>query len=204
MDLNKLPGALPDEKLIGVYRRHPITLLGLLIALILVFIIPPSLYVYLYFAGEIAAMPSQILTLIVLGGGVFILFAMLFIYQQFLDYWLDVWLLTNRRIINIEQKGLFSRTTSELHLYRIQDVTAEVTGFTRSVLDYGMVYIQTAGEQERFIFEEVPHPNEISKNILALAEKDRKEHLEAAMEAAEQTMVDKTEVQDRAMRRLEP
>jgi len=84
------------------------------------------------------------------------------------DYYLDVWIVTNLRIVNIEQKGLFSRTVSELELSRIQDVTTEVLGMIPTFLNYGDVFIQTAAEQERFLFRQVPDPYGIKDQIMKL------------------------------------
>jgi uncharacterized membrane protein YdbT with pleckstrin-like domain len=203
--LTNLPGQLPDEKILGMYRRHPITVLGLLAAFAVLILLPFGAYAYIKIVDSPVLSSPDSGLLVILGGGIFLLFALLFIYQSFLDYWLDSWIVTNFRIINIEQHGLFSRTVSELRLYRVQDVTADVTGFMHSMLDFGQVYIQTAGEQERFIFQDVPHPNKIAKDVMNLAEQDRKEHLDEAMEAIEETHEGKhDEIKEKAQRRLEP
>lgn len=203
--LNNLPGALPNEKLIGVYRRHPITILGLIIAFCVILALPFAAYLALRILRSDYFQNQQLMAVFIMFGGLFFLFVVMFIYQNFLDYWLDMWIVTNQRIINIEQNGLFSRTTSELRLYRVQDVTAKVTGFVQSMLDYGMVYVQTAGEKEYFTFEDVHHPNQIAKQILELAEFDRKEHLEEAMEAAAETTVEKEDaIREKMATHLEP
>ncbi len=203
--LDKLPGALPNEKIEGLYRRHPITILGLIIVFCIFIVLPIATYLALKVFGQTYFQNQELMALFVMGGGLFFLFVVMFLYQHFIDYWLDMWIVTDQRIINIEQNGLFSRTTSELRLYRVQDVTAKVDGFVRSMLDFGMVYVQTAGEKEYFTFEDVSHPNQIAKKILELAELDRKEHLEDAMEAAAETTVEKEdELREKAARKLEP
>jgi uncharacterized membrane protein YdbT with pleckstrin-like domain len=101
---------------------------------------------------------------------------LLFTFTWWTDNYLDVWTLTNERIINREQKGLFNRVVSELELIRIQDITVEQKGFLATILGYGNVYIQTAGEMERFIFEQVPHPYKISKAIQNINEKNMHDH----------------------------
>lgn len=115
---------------------------------------------YLVLGNQIAATPDlvQFYPIGILFISTFYLFIWLFGLTTFLDYFLDVWIVTDRRIIDIEQKALFSRTTAELELRRVQDVTAEVEGFAATFLDYGNVYIQTAAEKERFIFKQIPHP----------------------------------------------
>jgi len=83
-----------------------------------------------------------------------------------IDYYFDVWIITTERVINVEQKGMFSRRVSELSYAKVQDITTEVLGFLPSMLNYGDVYVQTAGEQERFVFRTVSDPYHI-KNIIA-------------------------------------
>lgn len=203
--LNKLPGSLPDEKIVGLFRRHPITILGLILVFCIFLVLPLAAYLSLKVFHADYFQDQNLMALFVMGGGLFFLFVVMFLYQHFLDYWLDMWIVTDQRIINIEQNGLFSRTTSELRLYRVQDVTSEVNGFVRTMLDFGMVYVQTAGEKEYFTFEDVHHPNQIAKQILELAELDRKEHLEDAMEVAAETTVEKeNELREKMARHLEP
>ncbi|TSA46415.1 PH domain-containing protein [bacterium] len=85
-------------------------------------------------------------------------------------YYLNFQIVTNERVVDMTQKNLLNHTTSELNLNRIQDVTAEVKGFLGTFFDYGNVYVQTAGEVERFEFEKVPHPHAVAKLVLDLYE----------------------------------
>jgi uncharacterized membrane protein YdbT with pleckstrin-like domain len=100
-------------------------------------------------------------------------------FTSFIDYYLDFWIVTNDRIINVEQH-LFARTISELDLYKIQDITGESRGFLQTMFNYGHVFVQTAGEVGRFNFEEVPGPREVARKIMELAEEDRKYHANQA------------------------
>lgn len=86
-------------------------------------------------------------------------------------YYLNFQIITNERIVDMTQKNLLYHTTSELNLNRIQDVTAEVRGFFGTFFDYGTVYVQTAGEIERFQFDDVPNPHRVAKLVLDLYEK---------------------------------
>jgi uncharacterized membrane protein YdbT with pleckstrin-like domain len=182
IDLHRLPNPVPDEKVIHVLRRHPITLFTWFLGVLLI-LAGPFLVWWLLSYAQPQLLESQPLTaLIVMGGSAFFLFAWLFLFQNFMDYYLDIWILTSKRVLNIEQTGLFARTVSELRLYRIQDVTSTVNGFIHTVLDYGNVEIQTAGEKTHFTFEQIPHPTRVSKSILEFAELDRKEHLDEAVE----------------------
>ncbi|MBM3205046.1 PH domain-containing protein [Candidatus Uhrbacteria bacterium] len=180
--LNHLPNCSPNEKIIHFLRRHPITLIGLIISYIGILVLPLILYWYLH-TYQIWILQDPVwLPIIVLAGSFLFLFVWLFLFQHFMDYYLDIWVVTTERVLNIEQIGLFSRHISELRLYQIQDVTSNVTGAIKTLLDYGNVEIQTAGEKARFLFEEVPHPSRIAKSVIELSEIDRKKHLDEAVE----------------------
>ena len=61
------------------------------------------------------------------------------------NYYLDIVLITNRRLLKIEQRGLFARDIAEMRLERIQDIRVDVMGIIPSLLDFGTLKVQTAG-----------------------------------------------------------
>ncbi len=181
-DLRHLPNPIPDEHIVFFLRRHPITMATLAVGYLLLIGTPFAILFYLHNMQPLWLENQSLITLFVLGGSLFFLFAWLFLFQAFMDFYLDVWIVTNKRILNVEQTGLFSRTISELRLYRIQDVTSTVNGFLHIMFGFGDVEIQSAGEKTRFRFEDITNPNHVAKTILELAEVDRREHLDEAVE----------------------
>lgn len=110
-----------------------------------------------------------------LAKNLYLMFLVLGLLIIWVMYYLNIQIITNERIVDITQRSLIHHTTSELHLSRIEDVTAEVSGVFGTLLDYGHVYVQTAGETERFIFHQVPNPQALVKLILDLYEQLPKE-----------------------------
>jgi len=98
---------------------------------------------------------------------------LVFTFTMWTENYLDVWTVTSERIISREQKGLFNRVVSGLGLTNIQDVTVEQKGMVATLLQYGDIYVQTAAEKERFVFQNVPNPYRISKTIQELSEQAR-------------------------------
>jgi len=98
-----------------------------------------------------------------------LLFIWLYSFLVWIDYYFDVWIITNERIVNIEQKGLFTRRISELRFSRIQDVTASVNGLVPTILNFGDVHVQTAAEEERFTFRQVGDPFAVKDTVMRLA-----------------------------------
>lgn len=82
------------------------------------------------------------------------------------DYYLDVWTITNKRIIDQEQKGFFHRETSIFRLDRIQDVTVETHGIIQTLLHFGDIHVQTAGERRKFIMHGIANPRDVRAMIL--------------------------------------
>ncbi|MEK7583136.1 MAG: PH domain-containing protein [Patescibacteria group bacterium] len=81
-------------------------------------------------------------------------------------YLLDVWIVTDHRVIDSEQHGFFRRTVAELHLSKIQDISVDITGVIPTFLDYGNLEVQTAGTSEKFFFKQIPHPNQVKDIIM--------------------------------------
>ncbi|MDD5043849.1 MAG: PH domain-containing protein [Patescibacteria group bacterium] len=159
------------EKLIFFLRRHWLTFVKLLVFHIFLIVIPPLLY-FIFKADATNLLRGEIWgPLLKLGISIYYLSVWLFLFAAFIDYYLDIWIVTNERIINIEQKGLFARTVSEVKLYNIQDVTSEVKGILSTMFDFGNVYVQTAAEKERFIFRNIAAPARIAQSIIELSEK---------------------------------
>ena len=100
----------------------------------------------------------------------------LFFYSYFVAFYLDMWVITNDRMVDIRQITLFARSVAELDLYQIQDATSEVKGVFPSLFDYGNVAIQTAGAHAQFMLLNVPHPHQLREMILDLAAEDKKYH----------------------------
>ncbi len=107
---------------------------------------------------------------------VYELFVILFFYTAFLDYYLDLWVVTEERILDIDQEGVFMRKVSELALHNIQDVHVEVKGVFATLFNFGTIEVQTAGAEQKFSFEGIPDPQKISRQILELAHEDAKWH----------------------------
>ncbi|OGY87319.1 MAG: hypothetical protein A2233_01295 [Candidatus Kerfeldbacteria bacterium RIFOXYA2_FULL_38_24] len=161
------PTQRPNEHVVLLLRRHW-TILAYAVVHLIVFLLIPPLIIFsvIYFGDDIFDTQSIFYILLVLGSSLYYLFVSLGYFHNFVDYHLDIWVVTDQRIIAIEQEGLFKRVISELNILKVQDVTSEVRGKMQTFLDYGQVHIQTAGRAERFVFEEVAHPSEVAKIIL--------------------------------------
>ncbi len=114
--------------------------------------------------------------MLTLSASIYYLSIGIFFYTYFVNYYLDLLIITNDRLLHIEQEGIFARTISEVDLYKIQDITSTIDGFFPSMFNYGDLLIQTAGAVEKFSIVSIPKPESLRQKILDLAEEDRKFH----------------------------
>ena len=166
--LDRLPHMQRGEEVLLLLRRD-LSVIFLIIVRFVVMGLAPLLarwYVITFFPDLLVDSATRPLLILLMF--IFYLFLWLFFYRAFIDYYLDVWIVTNHRILNIELEGLFNRIVSEQKLFRIQDVTTEQRGFLAHFLDYGDVFIQTAGTKERFVFEQVSSANSVAHQIVQL------------------------------------
>lgn len=187
MRLDHLPNQRKDEKVELFLRRHWFAVLTIVLAFLVLTIVPVSVgYVFL---DEVKNILDHSLfgPVLVIMSSMYFLAVWLFAFIEFTDYYLDVWIVSNERIINIEQQGLFHRTASELHLTAVQDVTSEVRGIIHTVFDYGDVHVQTAGEKGRFVFKSIYQPEKVKEHVIRLVEEDKRRHGEHGEDQAIKT-----------------
>ena len=100
------------------------------------------------------------------------------------DYYLDVWMVTDKRIIDIEQKSFFHRQTSVFRIERIQDITIETRGIIATLLNFGDIHVQTAGESQEFIMRGIANPKYMRRIILRQQDRATDEETDMAQNAA--------------------
>lgn len=81
------------------------------------------------------------------------------------NYYLDVLIITNKRIIDIEQLGLFARDITEVRMDNIEDIKTEIIGLLPSLLNMGNLYIQTAGESREMVIKNIGDPHKVREII---------------------------------------
>jgi hypothetical protein len=167
-------GKRKDEEIILMLRRHWIILVAEFIPLI--FFLGGLLLIDIVGPYLLGFFPVAISNdFFKLGESFLYMFFWVLVFIVWIDYYLDVWIVTDQRIVNIEQRGLFRREISELEHSKIQDVTTEIHGIIATILKFGYVFIQTAGEKSRFVFKQVPNPVLVRTLIMKLQKQAYKE-----------------------------
>ncbi|MBR2989385.1 PH domain-containing protein [Candidatus Saccharibacteria bacterium] len=145
-------GQRDGEKVQFIFRRHIATArkgLRFLIIMIIIGIIPMLLW------PDIPEMFWVFLGCVVVG-----LFGLLYAY---LLWYFSIYIVTNERIRQVNQKGLFKKSTVDLALDRIQSISVSTPGVIAGIFGYGTLLIQTnVGD---LIISQVPKPDKIHNKL---------------------------------------
>lgn len=123
-----------DEKVISIIRRHPATLAPALLLSLLLIVIPFFLLFPLFSWG-------------ILGVGLFFVAVILGIATAIraMVLWdADVLVITNLRLVEVDQKSLLARTVSEAGMPTIQDVSWSRKGIVETLFRMGTVRVKTS------------------------------------------------------------
>ncbi len=171
------PGQHESEEIKLILRKHPIALLPHFMYISLMFFLPIAFYIIFVPAVFPAFLSAPYDRLFILLSLIYYGFIWIIAFTIWVDYYLDVWIVTNERLLDIEQIGFFNRVVSELDLKRIQDITSRVHGMLPTMFGFGNIHIQTAAEKSKFDMKSIPHPvtarRQITKLYRAAKEKDR-------------------------------
>lgn len=176
--MSKISALFPaqeKDQLVTKLWQHPFIFLRLSVFFLILAVLPLGVDFLLDATFPAWTESASIYPALLLCGFAYYLLILLFALFVWTDNYLDYWTITNKRIVSRKQNGLFNRTVSELELYRVQDVTVEQKGLWATLLNFGDLYIQTAGAEERFVFHNAAHPTETARLIQKLdaAEKQK-------------------------------
>lgn len=146
---------LEDEEVLLVFRKHPIVMRkGLVFGMLAILLgTVPSLIKpeYSYLFGGLAAG--------------FVLF-FLIILPSWITWYYSVYIVTNKRLLQITQKGFWHKSVVDISLNQIQMVNYEVAGINETLLGFGTIMMQTfVGD---LVIHEVHHPGKIQQQILEI------------------------------------
>jgi hypothetical protein len=146
-----------NEEVLFVFRKHPVVMrkglvfgmLGPLIGIVPV-AINPNLGFNWFFGGL----------------GVGLLLGILIFIPSWIGWYFSVFIVTDQRLIQITQKGLFHRSVIDMNLSQIQMINYEVAGLQETLLGFGTIMMQTfVGD---LVIHDIHHPAKIQKKILEI------------------------------------
>ncbi|MEK7628045.1 MAG: PH domain-containing protein [Patescibacteria group bacterium] len=159
----------PDERILAKVRKHWFVLVENLFGLTLAGILP--FIVAGFLAGALGTNPL-IGALVLFFGSLWLLIAWMMMAVAWTNHYLDMWVITERRVVYVEQVRFFVREVTTLPLERIQDATVRYGNFIETVLDFGTLRVQSAGASENdVLMHDIPRPEEVKRFVLTQADR---------------------------------
>lgn len=143
------------EILVQVVRRHPITMAGPMVI-----------------GGVFVILDFFLLTLLFAQGwwGVLIFFVVLsvvslLVFRTWVIWSKNTFVITSKRVIDIDQHGFFNKTVSECNYSKIQDVSYKIKGIMATIFHFGSIQIQTAGNVANLELNFIKNPARVQEVI---------------------------------------
>ncbi len=164
----------PNEVITRSVRKHWFVLLLNLVPFALLAWAPTLFVPFVHFIASSVQHSNQVATLDITNiplvrfvYGLWLLMLWSAAFNTITHYYLNQWVITNTRIIEVHQYGYFSREVSSVLLVRVQDVSSDVEGLFGTLIGYGELQVQSAGEQEHFVMEDIADPQGLRDLIMA-------------------------------------
>lgn len=172
MLLNKL-SLEPGEEILKVVRKHWFIITTQLIGAFMTAIVPLILLGFFIelpkFVGGLEINVGGHALIITFGVATWLLLSTFSAFVVWTHYYLDLWVITDRRIIAVEQIHFFNRTVAIFRLERMQDIEFSIKGLLQTFFNFGTLSAQTAGHLEaNFNSSGMPNPDEL-QNIIQKA-----------------------------------
>lgn len=160
-----------EEQIVLILRQHPIVLWKRIALIALAVVVPlfsgPGFLADFFPPNFIMAMRFS-----------WYLLTFSFALETFLIWFFSVFIITDERIVDVDFVSLLLRDISSAKIDAIQDLSSKAGGLLASVVNFGTVHIQTAGEQREIEFENVPYPAKVMALLNELIIEEEREKAE--------------------------
>lgn len=162
----------PGEKVVLLLRRHFITNTNWIVITTVLAVLPLFWNQIIellrittnYYELQIVNLKFPVILLPV----VYYLLLFGFTMVSFLKWYFSVFLVTDKRVLDVDLIGFLYRNVSEAELEEIQDVSHTQGGLWQILFDYGSIFVQTAGTMQNIEMLKVPHPGRVHDVITDL------------------------------------
>ena len=159
--MHNIPFLRDEEKIVMWISKHSVIYLFIFLIFMAVCVLPAVVFIFI---GVFFELPLWSWWLLLW----YEIFMSLFVFQKFLEEVMDLLIVTDQRIINIEQKSFFHREVSAALLSQVQDVSYTRDTFFSTIFNFGKIILQTAGESSFFTMDFVADPEAIQERISTL------------------------------------
>ena len=146
--VNYLPNRIEGEKIVKIIRKDLFILFKKILGLLVLSLVP-LVFIYILFTININIIIGDFsYPLLVLGVSAYYLFIWVFFFFSFIDYYLDIWIITNKRIIDIET----ALTETKL---KLEKVSLSFSYLTRKVVVSPRLFCDNLDRNESEFLQEI-------------------------------------------------
>jgi len=144
-----------DEEVLFVFRKHPIVMRrGLILGMLAILV------------GSLVVFWQPTYTAFILGVAGGAVLGALVMLPSWITWYFSVFIVTDKRLIQITQKGFWHRSVIDMGLNQIQMVNYQISGLQETMLGFGTIMMQTfVGD---LVIHEIGRPAKIQKKLLEI------------------------------------
>lgn len=156
-----------DEYIIFEVRKHWFNIFNSILISFIAALVPIFLYsIFSALPLDLKIISDKNITVLFLFlYTIWILMVWIYAFISWTNYYLDVWILTNKNLIDVEQKDIFHREIATMRLSKIQDIKSEVKGLIQTFFNFGSLTVQTSGLDKEFVIHGIENPNHVREQI---------------------------------------
>jgi len=155
MKLKDVVQPKPNEQILLMVRESRFSQIGTFLLFTLWFLIP---FFFLYPLFRMGTMGVVIFCVLVFSG-------LFLCWRAFRKWSHTLFVITDHRIIDIDQRGIFDRVVTESSFDHIDEVSYRMHGVWSMIFRYGTVYVKRSGSAADLKFEYIRHPARVQDLI---------------------------------------
>lgn len=161
----RFEGQDDDEKILLLVRAHLVTNLSWILWTIFLTLLPFFIPKIMFLTGfnELVNLPDNFRFAFSL---INYLLVLIVVFEGFLHWYFNVYLVTSKRIIDISFESLLRKNIDMAPIENIEETDSTTAGLLGTIFNFGDVAIQTAGAKVAIDMRKIPNPSEVADFIL--------------------------------------
>lgn len=151
---------LKEEQTIAIFRKTFLFVFAALAKTAFLIVVPTVIFYYLGFFDAVK-----------IAYYVFMAFTALYFLSQILKWYFSSLIVTTKRLIKTEQRGLFSREVSEISFRDVYSVNYCIQGALATIFNYGDIILEIKNTNKRFYIKDLQSPT-VKRDLILKAREE--------------------------------
>lgn len=153
-----------DEQVVLVMRRDPVTNVRWLLIAALLALLPVMIVAFGVLPDDL---PFRFILVPII---VWELFIVGYIFEEFLRWFFNIYIVTDRRVVDLDFPNFLWREMSDVDLLKIQDVTTRNQGLLAAMFNFGDILVLSAADMTNIEYIAVKEADKVAAIIRELAQ----------------------------------